>query len=165
MKKIKLTQGKYALVDDTDFEKLNQYKWCVSKKRNKKNWYVIRNSKMINGKRYTILIHRVIMNCPKNKMIDHIDGNSLNNQKKNLRIATNSQNCKNREKNRNNTSGYKGVFWHKKSNKWITDIGVNGKKIHLGLFENPLEAYKAYCEACIKYHGKFANYKIINKIK
>jgi hypothetical protein len=92
MKRIKLTQGKYALVDDEDFEKLNKHKWYFHQ------GYVHRNSKTFFGKRKVISLHRAIMNYPKNKQIDHIDGNGLNCQKYNMRICTNNQNGKNQKK-------------------------------------------------------------------
>lgn len=156
MKKIKLTQGKYALVDDRDFDFLNQWKWfCHSRSG---NHYVTRN--LYNKKNKTqkqIHMHRLIMNTPKDKIIDHIDGNGLNNQRKNLRICTQIENIKNQGKKSNNTSGFKGISLRKDTNKYRVRINVDNKCINLGNYTSKLKAYEVYCEACIKYHGEFAN--------
>ena len=157
MKKIKLTQNKYALVDDNDFEELNKFKWHALKDENtfytgRKIWD--KNTK----KQKMITMHRVIMKTPKGKETDHIDRNALNNQRSNLRIVTHSQNQMNKGMGKNNTSGFKGVSWDKNSKKWQANIKENNKRLYLGLFETKEEAYKAYVEACKKYHRDFANY-------
>ena len=86
--------------------------------------------------------------------IDHRNRNGLINLKANLRLCTNAENGRNRKKNRNNTSGYKGVF--KFRDRWLARIGVDMKSVHLGVFKDKKEAALAYNEAAIKYHGKFA---------
>lgn len=88
--------------------------------------------------------------------IDHIDGNPRNNRIENLRGATHGQNHGNRKKPVNNTSGFKGVSWHKKSNKWCASIKVKYQQIYLGLYENPSVAAEAYASAAKKYFGEFA---------
>lgn len=147
MKRIKLTQGKFALVDDADYEMLNKWKWCAIKSG--KNFYAQRY--------HSIIMHREILQTPKGLETDHIDGNGLNNQRSNLRIATHSQNGKNRGKCNNNTSGFKGVSWNKKNKRWQANIKINGKRKYLGEFTSKELAHIAYCEACTKYHGEFAN--------
>lgn len=151
MKKIKLTQGKYAIVDDEDFDRLNQYKWYYDNKYAKRT---ICESK----KRYALYIHRKILNLSSNDKIqvDHINHNKLDNRKENLRLATRGQNSQNRTKLSNNTSGYKGVSWHKYRNKWRSIIIYNKQYIYLGLFSNKKDAVTAYKHAAIKYHGEFA---------
>lgn len=94
---------------------------------------------------------------PKNE-VDHIDGNKSNNKIENLRDVTKSQNQQNRLKTRQNTSGYKGVFFHARSNKWIAKITLNKKQNYLGYFSSPLDAHNAYCEAAKKFHGEFAKF-------
>ncbi len=157
MKKITLTQGKFAKVDDSDYEFLNKWKWCANKLGN--SYYAVRNSPVVNGKKNTILMHRVIMDNSVGKEIDHIDSDGLNNQRKNLRVCTHSENLKNRKKTKNNKSGFKGVSWYTRIGKWAAFIGVNGKNIGLGYFSDKEDAYIAYCKACEKYHGKFSNLK------
>lgn len=90
------------------------------------------------------------------KIVDHIDCNRSNNRIENLRAASNGQNQQNARKSYRNKSGYKGVSFHKKSNKWIANIGFDGKKLYLGSFDSAEEASKAYNDAAILYHGEFA---------
>ena len=155
MKKIPLTQGKFALVDNSDYEELSKYKWHAHKNRNSNVFYAERNIKK--GKGQTPLqMHRSLMGLPKGKEVDHIDMDGLNNQRKNLRICTRSENMFNRPKYKSNTSGFKGVHFNKEHQKWRVFIAVNKKQIHVGYFINKEEAYKAHCFACVKYHGDFS---------
>ena len=142
MKRIKLTQGKFALVSDEDYEYLNQWKWFAHKGYT--TFYAIRHSLTINKKRTLIYMHRVIAERMGIKNPDHIDRNGLNNQRNNLREATKSQQRANQNLRSNNTSGYKGVCWHKKAKKWVAQIRVNKKYIYLGLFTNIKDAARAY---------------------
>lgn len=90
------------------------------------------------------------------KMVDHINGNGLDNKLKNLRICTNQENQQNRYNQSNNKSGYKGVGWHKTTKKWRARISINNQLIHLGLFQNKIEAAKAYDIMASKHFGNFA---------
>lgn len=156
MKQIPLTQGKFALVDDEDFEELNKYKWYWDR-------YYARRSmpRTSKGNQQGSKMHRVIINTPKGMHTDHIDGNKLNNQKSNLRICTNAENCRNSGKRKNNHSGYKGVHWFARGKKWKSCICVNYKIIHLGSFDNKIDAAVSYNEAAKKYFGEFAHLNII----
>jgi hypothetical protein len=89
--------------------------------------------------------------------IDHIDGNGLNNKLDNLRAVTRTENCKNLRIPKHNTSGYPGVSWHKRRQKWRADININGKQKHLGLFENIDDAAEAY-QAAAKAAGYHENH-------
>ena len=174
MKKIKLTQGKYALVDNEDFKKINKYKWYAAYQPTSRNYSAVRAKWSRTKKRnQTIYMHRIIINAPKYMSVDHIDHNSLDNQKNNLRICTTRDNNRNVVRRKDNKSGYKGV-WKKdeylpKTNKdrkisrkvWISKIGINGRQIPLGLFFSPIDAAKAYNKAAKKYFGEFA---YLNKI-
>ncbi len=159
VKKIKLTQGKYTLVDDKDFEWLNQWKWCVIFDSNHK-WYAVRAEYIGEPgkkKRTTVRMHRLIMGNPVGLQVDHkgLD-NTLDNRRSNLRLATKSENMRNRSTQVNNKSGYKGVSWSKQNKKWYAWIGVNGKTIPIGHFDDIRIAAKAYNEKAKELHGEFA---------
>lgn len=140
MKKIKLTQGKSAWVDDCDYEYLNQWKWCTHKKG--KTFYAARNIKR-NGKRTIIYMHQVIAKRTGIKGIaDHENQDGLDNQRSNLRPVTKKENCENQGISKNNTSGHKGVSWHKQNSKWQASIRHNYKLIHLGYFDKVKDAVK-----------------------
>ena len=91
------------------------------------------------------------------KFIDHIDRNRSNNKIENLREATPTQNQGNRNLSKTNTSGYRGVGWHKKYSKWVARISINGKLKNLGQFDDKEEARRVYCEAAKAHFGEFAN--------
>jgi len=153
MKTIELTQGKVTTVDDDMYSYLMQWKWYARKGTN--TFYAERNSGGIFSRR-CFSIHRVVMDAPDNMLVDHIDGNGLNNCRSNLRVCTHSENMKNSQKHSNNTSGYKGVAWDEENKKWRAHIMVNRKHIQLGRFSTPEEAARVYDVAAKLYHGKFA---------
>lgn len=154
---IPLTQGYVAFVDVVDGD-LGQFKWYVQ--RNGEKAYGRRSVKH----RVTVLLHRLVLerkigrSLTKGECVDHIDGNTLNNCRANLRVATHQQNMWNHPRHRNNKSGYKGVIWEEQRRTWRAMIRVDGKTKPLGRYATKEEAYAAYCEAAIKYHGEFANF-------
>jgi hypothetical protein len=163
MKEIQLTQGKVALVDDEDFEHLNNVKWRAQKDKDS-NYYALYKGGMM---------HRLIMNVSDIRIqIDHIDGNGLNNQRFNLRPCSASQNAMNRRKLKNTSSKYKGVHKRirvtkkKTHNYWVSGIKVLGKLIFLGYFpftkDGEIQAALKYNEAALKYQKEFAKINIIN---
>jgi len=156
MKEIKLTQGKIALVDDEDFDRLNQFKWCTLKNGNV--FYATRNIR-INKKQITIYMQWDILN---GKYIDHIDNNGLNNQRINLRFCTNSQNQMNKRKRKNTSSIYKGVYFNKRDKKWMSYINIKHKFIFIGYFNLESDAAKSYNQKAIELFGEFARVNIIN---
>jgi hypothetical protein len=154
MKLIKLHRKNiFTKIDDEDFEFLNRFIWSFYKKKegNKPKYA----QSYISGK--TIFMHQLLLPCSsRNLTIDHKDGNGLNNQKNNLRLATNQQQQANRKKGSNFSSVYKGVSWRKDTSKWVAGIKINQKRIILGQFSNEIRAAKAYNEAALKYFGEFA---------
>lgn len=159
MKTIQLTQGKVALVDDEDFEYLNQFKWCAAKLSGR--FYAVRNAPK-DGKQYMYMMHRVIMDTPKGFHTDHISGDGLDNRKLNLRIATVQQNGQNRKSCTGTSSEYKGISWQVSRNKWFAQIRKpDGKDEYLGRFTNENEAALAYNAAALRHYGEFARLNVI----
>lgn len=152
-KQIPLSQGKVALVDDSDFERVNQYKWFVAHTRT--YYYAARHSSGVPTRKLEFM-HRFILNAPAEFMVDHRDGNGLNNTRQNLRIATVAQNGYNRKVSKNSTSGFKGVTWVGQHHRWRATIKVDGKRIYLGEFRNPHDAARAYDVAARAFFGEFA---------
>ena len=147
MAKVKLTKNKYALVDDENFEWLNQFKWHLSS-----SGYAVRKIGPA-GKQRNIYMHRIVLKCPNNKETDHINRNRIDNQRTNLRIASRSQNASNRECPR--SSDYRGIQ-HRTVNSWRATIRINGKSFSLGHFASSKLAALAYDRAAKKYFGEFA---------
>jgi hypothetical protein len=140
-----------VLIDAEDLEKVSAYKW-----------YFDHSNRMVSNNEIGYL-SRFIMNVTDFKMkVDHINQDRLDNRKENLRLCTNSENCRNRGKQTNNTSGYKGVYWNKKNEAWIAAIKLHGKFYHIGCFPNKKSAAKAYNKAALIYHGEFA---LLNEIQ
>jgi len=158
MKEIALTQGKTVLVDDQDYECLNQWKWCARQGRH--TFYARRNIRVTKGKQKQtpLYMHRVILGLqPDDKrQCDHIDGNGLNNQRTNLRICTHIQNLQSQRSWKIGTSRYKGVWWYRRDRTWQSQIQVNKKRVHLGYFVSEIEAAHVYNEAARQYFGEFA---------
>lgn len=150
MKEIPLTQGKVALVDDCDFERLSRFRWYAACNHGY-GWYAVRCVK-----RKHVYMHCEILNVQRGIRVDHKDGNGLHNWRNNLRPATSAQNMSNRGKQIDNTSGYKGVTWSKDRSVWIAKIGVNGKSKYLGWFDDTESAARAYNDAALMYHREFA---------
>lgn len=156
--------GRKILVDDEDYERINQFNWTdggtirryFSVKRKIKEGYAFN----INASRTTIAyvsIANEVMQCFDGQMFDHIDRDPANNQKLNLRLCTHQQNGMNRTKQKNVSSKYMGVSWHKTISKWIARIKKNGKLFHLGYFLKEEDAARAYNNAAKELFGEFAN--------
>lgn len=154
-RRIPLTQGKYAIVDPEDYERLSRYKWHVV--WGSRTYYASRNSR-IGKKRIAIKMHREILDPPEPLVVDHINQKGFDNRKANLRPATRAQNAVNKSiaATSSGSSQYRGVTWHKNIKKWQAHIGVKYKQINIGYFDNEIEAAKAYDELAKKHHGEFA---------
>ena len=143
---IPLTQGKIALVDDEDYEYINQWKWCYHSEGYAKN----------NSLEKMRFMHREILHIQDKVDIDHINGNKLDNRKENLRVCSRSQNMANSKKHKNSTSKYKGVSWSRSKKRWRVTIMKNRKAYFLGLFDNPVDAATAYDKKALELSGEFA---------
>lgn len=149
------------MVDDEDYERVKVYSWGVLKCVSSDVLYVKSRNVDPNKPRKYFSLHRFILGIDDPKVfVDHKDGNGLNCQKSNLRIATNRDNCRNRGKQKNNTSGYKGVSFLKGKNSWKASLAIregNSRKVVLSKqFKDKEEAAKAWNEAARRYHGEFA---------
>lgn len=134
-------------IDIEDIERVKDYKWHYANKLK----YV---EAKVDGK--NVLLHRLIMRAPSGKEVDHINRDSLDNRKKNLRICSRAENAKNIGLGIKNTSGHSGISWHKRHNKWMASIQVDNNVIYLGYFRDFDDAKKIRIEAEKKYYGKFA---------
>lgn len=159
MKKIHLSglrgKGKFALVDDEDYSELIKYRWMITSKGYAVR-YICENNTVI-----CILMHRMLLNPPHKMVVDHIDNDKLNNCRNNLRVVTIAENIRRMSCNRKNTKLYKGVWYVKTARKWVAAIKVNYVSHHLGRFNNPEDAARAYNEAAKKYFGKFVTLNVI----
>ena len=151
MKTIPLGRGRVAIVDDEDFDYLSQYKWFL---QSSKGRYVQRHNN--EKKRGKIYMHREILPCPSGMMIDHINGNGLDNRKCNLRVATQSQNNSNQPKQKRNICRFKGICVDKKNGGWRAQISINGETKNLGHFLDDESAARAYNDAARKQFGEYA---------
>jgi len=152
---IPLTKNQNAIVDAADFEWLSQWNWFAAWSRSTRSFYATRNGPRPRVK--AIRMHRAILGCGSKETGDHINHDTLDNRRKNLRKCTSAQNCCNRKVQSNSTSGYKGVFWTKSTHKWRAKIAMNRQPHkHLGYFHSPEDAARAYDAAARKLHGEFA---------
>lgn len=155
MKEIQLTQGFVAFVDDEDYERINKHKWYVMAARH--GWRA--GTRYNPGDKTSTYMHSLVLQTA--QTVDHIDRNGLNNQKSNLRLCTTSQNVANSGKRSNNTSGFKGVYFCKCTNKWRAEIKVDGNKKCLGRYSTKEEAALAYNTGAKHYFGEFAYQNLV----
>ena len=153
MKQIPLTQGKFALVDDADFNYLNQWKWYA--KKGVDTFYAKRDQ-YINRKRNFIWMHRLILHAPDNMEVDHISHNGLDNRRGNLRLVTHQQNCMNQQVRKDKSSKFKGVYWDKQCKAWVAKIQNKKKRLNLGYFDNEIDAAIMYNQKAVELFGEYA---------
>jgi len=146
MNRILLKSGQEVYIDEEDYSFLSKFNWY-----NNGKGYALTS---INGK--VIRMHRLLTNCDKNQEVDHINGNTLDNRKNNLRVCSHKENSRNVKIPSHNTTGYKGVSFNKRKNKYRAYIKYNQKQIHLGYFTDKLQAALSYNEKAIELFGEFA---------
>ena len=145
---VPLTRGLFATVEAADYERASRYKWCALDGGGKQ--YACRTER---GR--TILMHRFLLDPPRGMVVDHIDGNGLNNRRGNLRICTQRQNTRN-SRPRGQASRYKGVRWDKSRQRWLTAIYDGNRHIHIGRFDDEAEAARAYDRKAVELFGEYA---------
>jgi hypothetical protein len=154
MIEIPLSSRKYpglvAQISDGDAEMVAGYTWHP--KKHDKTFYAVAYASGTGGK--SVFMHRLVMSTPEGVETDHIDRDGLNNQRSNLRLATRSQNGANRGRRINNTTGYIGV--HRSGRKYRARIKIDGMQLHLGYFDDPADAARAYDNAARQAFGEYA---------
>ena len=144
-------KGLSVIVDDEDFAWLSQYKWHYDR------GYAAMTLRKQGRAQGILYMHRMVNKTPKNMSTDHVNGDKLDNRRANLRTCNQTQNNANSKLRAANTSGHKGVTWHKKAQKWQAQIGVKGKCVYLGQFTEKQRAIEAYIRAATEHFGEFAN--------
>lgn len=147
MKTIKLTNGAEVMVDDDDFDRLADFKWIHAGRG-----YAIR-SKMTNRVVTREYMHRVIAGASKGQTVDHVNGNTADNRKQNLRICSHGENLQNRKVGKKHL---KGIWKMPCGIRWRAMITAGKRRHYLGVFDSELDAAKAYNEAAVRLHGQFA---------
>lgn len=155
---IPLTQGQFAKVSVEDYENLSQWKWFAEFSKCTRTFYARRNIRTGIKQQRRIGMHRVVLGfiCNDGKRGDHINGDTLDNRRQNLRPATPAQNVQNSCKRRTNTSGYTGVQFHPKTGKWTAKVTKDYTIHYLGLFKTKEQAADARRIAVLRLHGEFA---------
>lgn len=147
------------LVDEDDLPRvLSAGPWQIRGATKVWSLYVARGVYRGVGKQVTELLHRFLLNPPRDMFVDHINGNGLDNRRTNLRLATREQNARNAKRPRTSSSGLKGACWDRRDQRWRSTIRLDGRKVSLGYFRTAEEAHRAYCEASAKHYGEFARH-------
>lgn len=149
---IYLNDGYFTKIHIKDINLISSLKWRAAVRP--RSVYAIANLRIAKGLFKTVYMHRIILSAPPNVQVDHKDGDGLNNMPSNIRLATVSQNQMNMRKHKKK-SGLKGAYYHKRDNRWLSQICINRTHYYLGCFLTEIDAHNAYCEASKKIHGDF----------
>jgi hypothetical protein len=154
-----LTQNKKAIIDASDYKKICKHKWFASYCSHTESFYAVTNINKEGGIQTRLYMARLILEADSNTIVDHINHDTLDNRRCNLRACTLSENARNRI-HQGGSSKYKGVFWKKANGKWCAQISEGGRKIYLGLYNNEIEAALAYDNRA---KADFGRYALLNK--
>src|SRR5690554_6126446 len=159
-KRIRISDGTFVLIDAEDFDKVSKWAWSANG-----NGYAVRNERYAPKKYRKQYLHRFITDAKKGEVVDHINGDTSDNRKCNLRICCLKGNARNNRGKTRKYSKYKGVTKDVRSNrgKWVAQLYTNGKNLYLGSFDSEKEAAKAYNKAAIENFGEFANLNMIEE--
>lgn len=155
---VKLSQGLHATIDAADVDLVAGNNWSALRSPRRKAIYAVRVETTA-GKQRMLLMHRILIGAGPEQVVDHKDGNGLNNVRSNLRLCGRQENALNTGRRANNKSGFKWVSFDTRSGRWRAEIGRGGKTYHLGLHDTPESAYSRYCAAADEIHGEFARLK------
>lgn len=151
--RLSLTNGHEVILDSEDFDTFGRFKWSGLCKDGRV--YARRSAPGLGGKQITVLLHRAIMGNPPGVFVDHINGNTLDNRRENLRVASRGQNRVNSKLNKDNASGYTGVMWHRRDKRWIARVTCEGVKHEKGGFSTAEEAASWRQMKAHELHGQF----------
>ncbi len=152
--RIELSRGLHAWIDEEDFDLVSRHKW-YAQRGGGGHFYAARTGPRSEG-RPLIYLHRILISARDGECVDHANGDTLDNRRANLRVGTCGQNSANMRLHPRNNSGFKGVYWRGDIGKWASQIQVNGRGLHLGVFGDVKEAAEAYDQAAVGHFGQFA---------
>jgi hypothetical protein len=156
---IELTKGQYSLIDSWNIDEVQEWNWCAMDTKSSRTIYAGRHIKIPKTRKsICIKLHCLVLPPDKGLMIDHINGNGLDNRRSNLRMCTHAQNKQNVAMTSFNTTGFKGIAWNKNLQRWHAKIQVNGVNHSLKYHYTKEAAHAAYCEAAKRLHGEFARF-------
>lgn len=157
---IPLSRGLTAKVDPEDYERLSEWKWHASDVNKNGRPYAARGRRKCEGKPGLVYLHRVVLEAPEGAVVDHIARDELDCRKANLRLVTQAANSRNRRLSRNNTSGFVGVTWNKRAEKWSARARLDGRNVELGKFATRKGAAEARDEFVRTHYGAFGTYNL-----